>query len=368
MGNMKKRREFPSTKPVRRCALEVDFCMKLGLVVDNQWTFMSDLLANWQMQYETEVFSHRDINLPFHLLQGRINQWRLKRSLKRFLHRNEVVFFEWAGPLLVVTSRLKTSASIVVRLHSFELYAYAPKIRWETVEKIILVSYAMQRRFCNLYPDMAEKTSVVYYGKPLEKFQFQEREFSGVIGMLCNLLPIKRVYEVILALYELNRMGLRLFLRLAGSPGDTPAAQRYYAAMQRLVSTLRLQDQILFEGYVSNPADFLSQIDIFISNSYWEGQQNALLEAMATGCYCISHFWDGAEEVLPPENLFISDKEMCHKIVTYCELPNNQKGIHRERMRAVAEEKFDIRNISAAICAILENTSGGLTSKWEKKR
>jgi len=326
--------------------------MKLGVVTDGGWAFVSELLADWQGRYETQVFSHREVSLP--ISEGRVNRWRLKWALKRFVNSNDVVFFEWAGPLLVVASRLAARASIVVRLHSYELYDFAPRICWRAVHRVILVSNAMRRRFCDLCPSAADKTTVVYYGKSMTKYHPRERDFSGVIGMLCHLVPIKRVYEVILALYELNQTRMSLRLRIAGPPRPGADNQRYYAAMERLVSELRLEDCVSFEGYVDNPAGFLSDIDIFLSNSYWEGQQNALLEAMATGCYCLSHFWDGAEEVLPPDNLYVTDKELCEKIISYCQLPESEKQTQRALMRKIAEEKFDIRNTSAAVRDIVE--------------
>ena len=98
---------------------------------------------------------------------------------------------------------------------------------------------------------------------------------------------------------------------------------------------------------------------MFISNSYWEGQQNALLEALATGCYCLSHNWDGAEEVVPEETLYITNDELCDKIVRYAEMPAVEKERQRAKMRAIAEEKFDIRGTCAGVRAVLEAVAQG---------
>ena len=329
--------------------------MKLGVVVDDQWGFIRELLTDWQSRYQTRVFQFHKFQLP--LLQSRVNRWRLRRSLKQFLGSNDIVFFEWAGPLLVEASHLQARARILVRLHSFELFAYAPRIHWESVARVILVSNTMQRHFSELYPAAADKTVVVYNGVALERFEKSERQFSGVVGMLGSLLPIKRVYEAILALYELDKLGFHLSLRIAGPAEKGADSERYYLAMQRLVRKLGLEQQVKFIGQVIDVPAFLNSVDILISNSYWEGQQVALLEAMATGCYCLAHFWDGADEVLPPENLFVTDRELREKIISYYELPDSEKCCLQTKMRAIAEAKFDIRTTARTTREVLESVS-----------
>jgi hypothetical protein len=34
------------------------------------------------------------------------------------------------------------------------------------------------------------------------------------------------------------------------------------------------------------------------------------MEAVASGCYCLSHDWDGADELLPAENLYLTDSQL----------------------------------------------------------
>ncbi len=327
--------------------------MKLGLVVDGgHWGFIRELLADWESRYRTDIFSFHEIKTP--LWRGRTNEWRLRRALAQFLEQNDVVFFEWAGPYLVIASHLRVKARLVVRLHSYELFDYAPHIRWDAVERIVLVSEAMRRHFCQRFPDAAAKTRVVNNGVDLTRFNVSaKRTFGGVMGMLGNLIPIKRVYQVILALYELNQTGNRLQLRLGGVPDTGADAERYMLAMQRLVRQLGLEPQVCFVGKVTDAPEFLNSIDIFISNSYWEGQQVALLEAMASGCYCLSHHWDGADEILPPENLFMTDRELQEKIMRYCALPPSAKLQAHQTMRALACAKFDGERMKAQLADIV---------------
>src|SRR5438094_934188 len=76
-----------------------------------------------------------------------------------------------------------------------------------------------------------------------------------------------------------------------------------------LVKRLGLQDRVQFDGYIKDPASWFSKLDIFVSNSYSEGLQVAPMEASASGCYCVAHHWDGAEDYLSSDSLFLSEQE-----------------------------------------------------------
>jgi glycosyltransferase involved in cell wall biosynthesis len=325
--------------------------MKLGLVVDGHRGFIGELLDDWQARYQTAEFSFEELELP--LSQGRVNQWRLRRSLQQFMNEKDLVFFEWAGPTTIVGSHLPVKTPVIVRLHSWELYEFAPHICWEAVDRIILVSQAMQQRFIELFPDQKEKTRVVYCGKSLTEFELKPRQFAGRIGLLGDIVPIKRVYEMVFVLHELRQKGYDFTLHIGGEPRNGSNNQRYAVSLRRAIEKLSLQDHVTFYGWVDDVAAWLHNIDIFVSNSYWEGQQNALLEAMATGCYCLSHFWDGAEEVLPADYLFAGEIELQEKILQYVAMPAEQKAQHPVRLRAIVEKKFDVEQMKQSIHDII---------------
>ncbi|RPI29584.1 MAG: glycosyltransferase [Acidobacteria bacterium] len=331
--------------------------MKLGIVVDVKSQFVNDLLSDWRSRYRTDVFSFREIQLPFS--QGRVNQWLLNRSLRDFLASHDLNFFEWAGPLLIAASRLGVPRPLVVRLHSYELFEYAPHINWGAVTKVILVSEAMRQRFVALYPDCAGKAEVIPNGVQLDRFKPANREFANNLGMLCELTPIKRVYETILTVQDLRKQGHCFRLHLAGEPPKGATNARYYAAMQSAVAKLDLGTQVIFYGQVQDAERWLRKIDVFVSNSFWEGHQVALIEAMASGCYCLSHFWDGVEEVLPSEYIHATDSELQQNLVRYSEMTESEKHRHHARMRKIAEDEFDLRTSSARFCSLFSSMVSG---------
>jgi glycosyltransferase involved in cell wall biosynthesis len=246
----------------------------------------------------------------------------------------------------------------VTRLHSFELYDWAPKINWQNVDKVILVSWAMQRKFCELYPDQQRKTVVIFNGVSLSKFRpTQQYSDYTQIGMLCNLLPIKRVYEMILTFYEIKSLGFPVILRVAGA---IDLDKRYTYAINRLIEKLDLVNDVMLDGPIVDTSSWLNKIDIFISNSFWEGQQVALLEAMASGCYCLSHYWDGSEELLPTEYLYFTNNELREKILSYLAMSDIEKKSYRSLMREKACEKFDINQTKIKMMQLIQDLVPGI--------
>ena len=210
---------------------------KIGVFVgEEMWTFFNEIYNDLNARYQTEVYKEKIYNTP--LLYGRLNRWVFNRQLRSMLRRNDICFFVWASELLMHASHMPKQCAIVTRLHSFELYEWAPKINWDAVDKIILISHAMQRQFVTLYPDQQHKTEVVYNGRSLDAFSPPDKkDFTFRLGMLCHIKPIKRIYEVILMLYELRQKGYKATLSIAGeaqSAGDL----RYQAAIHRLVKGL----------------------------------------------------------------------------------------------------------------------------------
>ena len=310
------------------------------------------LLSDWRSRYRTTVFAHRELRLP--VFEERTNRLRLRRALAQFLASNDVVFFEWAGPLLVAASHLETSTPIVARLHSFELFACAPRVNWDAVTRVVLVSRAMQRRFCALFPSQAEKTCVVHNGVDVARFAHQRSQVGGVVGTLGNILPIKRVYELILSVHQLAESGAAVTLRIGGPEGEGTEGARYYAAVQHLIGRLGCGDRVSLVGPIDDAAAFLKGLDVFVSNSYWEGQQVALLEATAAGCYCLAHAWDGAEEVLPPECLFLTETQLREKISAFLGFNQPEKLERQAAMTAIAAGQFSAADMQDRIRAEIE--------------
>lgn len=327
--------------------------MRLGIAIEDTWDFFNEIYADLAGRYTTQLFKRRALKSgPMHV---RINRMLLERDMGAFLASNDVAFFEWASGLLVTASHLPKRCGIVTRLHRFELYDFADRINWEVVDRVILVSQAKQREFAARFPAHAAKTVVASPSTSLEKFTFAPKPFTGEIGILCHMTPRKRVYDLILTFYDLLQQEPNLRLHVAG--GRHVAFADYYEAMQFVVRKLGIQEKVIFYGNVKETWDWYHKIDLFISNSYSEGLQVAPMEAMASGCPCFSHHWDGAEELVPADRLFVTEGELQRKVLAYCALPEVAKQEQRAAARAWACEKFDIRQTIVDIRGVVEDVA-----------
>lgn len=328
---------------------------KLGLFVGEKgnWSFFNDIHEDLQQHYQTYAFQERSYNLP--LLHGRLNRWTYVNSIRSVVRKSDLCFFEWASELLMEASGMKKVGPVITRLHSYEIYYWAPHITWDYVDKIILVSEAMRTKFNDLYPDHAHKTTVIYNAKPLDEFKPAARTFGPNLGMLGSIHPRKRVYEIVMMLADLKRDGLDAHLHLAGGRITGPDMDEYYVAIQELIKKLNLGNNVTFYDHISDTAKWLQGIDVFISNSYWEGHQVSLVEAMACGCQCYAHFCDGVEESLPPENIYQSETELRMKILDFADRTDDFRQEQQDRMRQIACAKFDDHKQKEKIRAIIES-------------
>jgi glycosyltransferase involved in cell wall biosynthesis len=171
------------------------------------------------------------------------------------------------------------------------------------------------------------------------------------------------VYELILAFSELIKQEPGLHLHIVGGAGA--AFRDYEEALHFAVEQLNIKDNVTFYGSMKDPWSWYPKIDIFVSNSYSEGLQVAPMEAMATGCYVLSHHWRGADELVPADHLYLTDNQLQAKILEYCALPEQEKQVLSQAMRQRACEKFNIRDklpqVRSVITDALEQRSGAVS-------
>jgi glycosyltransferase involved in cell wall biosynthesis len=312
--------------------------MRIGVAIEETWSFLHEIYDDLKNHHQTSLFQRRVTSLP--AFNVRTNRYLLQRDLGRFMRSNDVVFFEWASELLAVASRLPKTCAIVTRLHRYELYQWADKINWGAVDKIILVSQAKRREFLGRFPGLESKVVVIPEAISLTRFPYLPQPWRGTIGTLCHLKPRKRVYELVLAFHELAQERDDLHLHIGG--GKATNFEEYYLALLNLVDKLDLHQRVTLHGAVSKPETWYSQIDIFISNGYSEGLQVAPMEAMASGCYTLSHFWDGAEELLPRQQLYYGDRELRQRILEYAASSEQQRCRWQAAMRQIVVDNFDV--------------------------
>lgn len=324
--------------------------LRVGVAIEETWAFFHEIFEHWQSRYEVTLFERPSAPLP--VFTQRMDRYLFNRGLQNLLQNNDVVFFEWSSELLAAATHLPKTCGIVTRLHRYEMYRWVDRVNWQAVDRLIVVTEAKRQEFLAKFPFMAERVSVIPEAVSLTRFSPFEKPFQGDIGTLCSLIPRKRVYELILAFYELADRHPDLHLHVAGPEREVFA--EYAQALYRLVDRLELQDRVTFYGRVEDPENWYRKLDIFVSNSYSEGLQVALLEAMACGIPSLSHAWEGAEELLPAEHLFISERQLIDRLQTILEMPEEKRRKVRAQMVARVADQSDIQATIEHITTLIE--------------
>lgn len=324
--------------------------MKLGVVIEETWSFFKEIYQDFQEHHQTELFERRKIKSP--LFQDRLSWNAFRQDARAFLNRNDVIFFEWASEALANFSRLPKENGVVTRLHRYEMYHWVDKIDWSFVDRIIVVSDAKRTEFSAQFPAHAHKLVVIPEAISLEQFPYSQRSYKGNLGILCHLTPRKRVYELILAFSILAKDHPHFHLHIGG--GEHSRFKDYYISLRDLVTRLGLDERVTFHGSISNPLAWYQEIDIFISNSYSEGLQVSPMEAMASGCYCLSHNWPGARQLLPAAKLYETDQELVDLILAYDSLSPAAQAAESAYLRAMVEQNFDVNKIKGKIRQVVE--------------
>jgi glycosyltransferase involved in cell wall biosynthesis len=329
--------------------------MRIAIANEETWGFLPEIYADLKAHHHVTRFERRKVNLPF--FYDRINRFLFQRDLTGLMKNNDIVFFEWASHLLAAATNMPKQSAIVTRLHRYEMYEWVDRINWDHVDKIILVSQAKKQEFADRFPAHAHKAVVITEAVDPDKYRFAPKPFNGDIGILCHLTPRKRVYELVLAFYELRQQRPDLHLHIGGGPhvkyGD------YYFALRDLVKNLNLTEHVTFYGHVSDAKAWYHNVDIFIGHAYSEGLQVSPLEAMASGCYVLSHRWAGADELLPAEYLYYTDQELQQKILDYCNLSAVEKNSRLSFLHTRILENFNIHHTKIEIRQLLEAVGRG---------
>ncbi|MEE9144670.1 MAG: glycosyltransferase family 4 protein [Candidatus Binatia bacterium] len=140
-----------------------------------------------------------------------------------------------------------------------------------------------------------EKIRVIHSGIDLAPFQKVQRGSSNssspVIGTVAVMEERKGHRFLLEAAALLKQQGHQLSYRFAG---DGSQRER----LKKIALGLGLQQEVTFEGFVSDIPNFLSAIDILVLSSLYEGLGVAVLEAMAAGKAVIATRVGGLPELV----------------------------------------------------------------------
>lgn len=324
---------------------------KIGIVC-NDWKFFKNKFEALKNNYDVKAFRQPKTNI----LIERYQNFLYRKHLLRLMKWSDLTFFEFANEPLVVASHLKKVSKIVVRLHRYEVFSWADKVDWEKIDQIVLVCDAMRKRFLNKFPSLKNKTVVIYNDIDTNIFIPINRNLNNAIGIAGAIIPRKRVYELILTFYELQKHLPDIKLRICGS--SMSDNEEYYVNTKELVTKLNLKEKVFFDGHFENVDELVkwyNQIDILICNSYHESFHYTSHEAMSCGQYVLSHFWDGADEFFDDDQIYLTDRELINKVQSFYSLDEKNRHELSKKMRQEIIDKYDSKKLVPKHLGLIES-------------
>jgi glycosyltransferase involved in cell wall biosynthesis len=230
----------------------------------------------------------------------------LHRDFKRLKKKDTVIFsFLVTTNLMVLLSSFgmglpiiiserndpkKDGRSFLVRVATYCLYPFAKKVVFQT-------KYAM-----NLFPKMVQKKGVII-SNPLSKMAEVNRQESSETKSIVSvgrLIEQKNHKMLINSFSEVSKIFTDYKLIIYG---EGPLR----ASLEKQINTLGLEGRVLLPGVVDDIHEHIVNASIFVLSSNYEGQSNALLEAMSLGLPCITTNCSGIDELIDEDNGVLVD-------------------------------------------------------------
>jgi len=269
----------------------------------------------------------------------------------------------WAAIEAVPAARLARIPLVIHSEHGRDLGTMGPQpwrrralrrlcYRW--ADRVFCVSQELRDYYCReLSLSSAARMDVIPNGvdtqlfcpKPLARRTIRERIGASsdtlVIGTLSRLDPVKDHSTLIAAAAMACEKGIDLRLVVVGDGVCRPTLE------QELARRPALHARSLMAGEVSNVADWLNGLDVFVLPSLSEGMSNTLLEAMAVGAPPIATAVGGNPEVVEHGlcGLLVTPQrpeEICHHLEQLASSPSLRETLGRNaRERVCARFSLD---------------------------
>ncbi len=229
---------------------------------------------------------------------------------------------------------------------------------------IIAVSAGLRDDLLSRTSLSKEKTHIIYNGIDCagfertrsnairQKYGWTEDEF--IIGSLGNIRPAKG-YDILLRAAALLSGSVRTYrFVIAGQP-DKGAL---YEELLKLRTALGLEEKVLFLGFIDDSAEFLSNLDLFLSSSLSEGLPLSAIQAMATGLPLLATRCGGYEELVTDrKNGWLVDvgnpDVMANAIEILATSPEVRNALASSAKNHVAET-FDVSTMLSAYAQIYD--------------
>ena len=296
-------------------------------------------------------------------------------QISRLLDHTEVAFFDFCHyPLSYASNMPFTMCRIVARLHGIEVYTSDMKIvNWPKVH--VIMTRPQELRFTQHVtrdPSYSHATkparTLLNIGVDVEGLEAvyrkrtrKNKKFGHNIALIAtSALPRKGIIETIESFGDLRRRSDKpwhLHIRTGITGWRREAQVEYMTFIKEFLSASGLAPHITIHPKlpIEEFREWLSTMDILISNSHQEGYHKAVGEAMASGIMPFIRKWYGADLVWNPLHIFTDQRDLVDRIIEWEALDSGAKKSLLAFNRDQAVQFHDEKVIARRIVDIIEN-------------
>lgn len=326
-----------------------DFCQSKK-ILDNNKEKANLLFAGHDMKFATKIIESFEGSERYNV---RIDNWKGHTSYdyvhsKECLEWADIIVCEWGlGNVVWYSQHKKENQRLIVRIHAQEKFTnYHHDFTIENIERFIVVSPWMFEEFHRILGIPRSKMVVISNyldSESLDKPKWDDYLFNlGFIGMNPKLKRLDRALEIFELLWERDKR-FKLYLK-GKKPSDLKWLMNredekiYFEQLFEKIENSQWKDNVIFEGYGNDIADFLRNIGFVLSTSDHESFHLASAEGMASGAIPVVLNWPGCTHIYPSEFILKDTKEASEYI--YNKVLNSEHG-DNSFVKSYVSDRYD---------------------------
>ena len=168
---------------------------------------------------------------------------------------------------------------------------------WKRMDALVCVSQLGKDHFVERYPELAQKTHLIYNFFDQNAIMEAGRECCALPGLQPALLsvgrmtPPKKHLRFLDVLARLRDDGFSFSWHVLGEGAQRPE-------IEEKIRKLNLEDRVFLHGLTDNPYKYMSACGLFALPSGWEGFPTVTVEAKILGCPVLATDVAGIREQL----------------------------------------------------------------------
>lgn len=269
---------------------------------------------------------------------------------RELLEWADIIFCEWGlGNAVWYSQNKKEYQKLIVRMHLQERDTQYPKnFNYDNIDKIITISPYIYEEMYRVFKLPRDKMVMIYNNVNTDLFnKIKKGDYKynlAIVGILPRRKRLDLAVDIIEKLVAKDKR-YKLFIK-GKHPNDIAwiknkeEEKKYYDEVFNRIENSKLKDNIVFEDYTDNIAEWFTKIGFTLSTSDFESFHLAPMEGMASGAYPIIFNWDGCTTIYKNEWIVNSVDEAVDRIINY-----NAGNEETNELKKYVEDNFGLKTI-----------------------